>query len=188
MLKWILHKMTERMSQEFNYDNTYLHEVIDVSAVAGLRFLGLPMLSQMKGPNLELWAGSALGSVLDGDCGPCAQLVVDDALMAGVPSQKLRGCLEGNIEAAGDVGLGFRFSQAAIADTESLTDLREEIIDRFGKLALVSASYAAASSRAYPVLKRGLGHGDLCQKIDLDGHKLVVKGALSQNFDQREVV
>ena len=74
MIKWMLHAMARRMTEETGYDNTYLHEIIDTSTSAALKFLGLPMLSQTKGPNVELWAGAALGSVLDGDCGPCAQL------------------------------------------------------------------------------------------------------------------
>ena len=183
MLKWFLHKMTERMSTETGYDNTYLHEIINVSGTAALRFLGLPMLSQMRGSNKEIWAGSALGSVLDGDCGPCAQLVLDAAVDAGVDVAKLKACLKGDLEAAGDVGLGFKFALAAIADAPELNDYREEIMSKSGQLAVISASYAAATSRAYPVMKRGLGHGDLCQKLDLGGEQLAVKGNLSQSLN-----
>lgn len=183
MLKWLLHKMTERMSAETGYDNTYMHEIINVSAGAGLRFIGLPLLSQMKGPNVDVWAGSALGSVLDGDCGPCAQLVLDEAVASGVNPGQLKACIKGDLGEAGDVGLGFRFARAAIADQAELAGLREEIAQRFGQLAVIAASYAAATSRAYPVLKRGVGHGDLCQKLDLAGEQLVVKGGLSQSLD-----
>ncbi len=179
MINWILHKLFNRISNAYNYDTTYLHEVTDISTTAALRYFGLPMLSQMKGPNLELWAGSSLGSVLDGDCGPCAQLVIDSAVHAGVSTRNLRACLEGDFDSAGDVGLGFRFAIAAIEDSPELEDLRQEVLEAFGKEAMVSASYAAATSRAYPVLKRGMGHGHLCQKLELNGQPINVRGGLS---------
>lgn len=181
MLKWLLHKLTRRMSEEYSYDNTYLHEIIDISSTAGIRFLGLPLLSQMKAPNAALWAGAALGSTLDGDCGPCAQLVLDEAVRQGVSARDLEACLTGNLTAAGDVGLGFAFAEAAINDSETLAELREEIISRSGRHALVSVAYATAASRAYPVLKRAMGHGSVCQRLTLGDHQLEVKGKLGQS-------
>ena len=186
MIKWLLHKMAQRMTEQTGYDNTYLHEIIDVSNSAALKFLGLPMLSQTKGPNVELWAGAAMGSVLDGDCGPCAQLVLDEAVMIGVPPEKLRACLQGKLIEAGDVGLGYRFANASIHDLGGLEELRNEIVERFGPTALIAASYTSATSRAYPVLKRGLGHGDVCQKLTLGGETLSVNGSLTHQGPERK--
>lgn len=182
MIKTLLHALTRRMSEQYDYDNTYLHEIIDVSAIAGMRFMGLPMLSQMQGPNVEVWAGAALGSVLDGDCGPCAQLILDQAVASGVPAEKLKALLEGDIKGA--LGLGYRFAEAAIADKPELSALRQTIQEHYGDLAVIAAAYAAASARAYPVLKRGLGHGDMCQRLKLAGESLVVRGGLSQTVAQ----
>lgn len=175
MLKWILHKLFTRMGVVYNYDTTYLHEVTDISAGAALRYFGLPMLSQMRGPSVEVWAGASLGSVLDGDCGPCAQLVVDNSISAGVSAEALRACLRGEYEQAGDVALGFRFANAAIHGTEELDELREAIVSKHGKKALISAAYTSAAARAFPVLKRGLGYGNLCQRLEVDGETVPVK-------------
>lgn len=180
MLDWLIHKAISSWSRSYNYDATYLHEIADVSSAAALRFMGLPLLSQMQQPSPALWAGAALGSVLDGDCGPCAQLIVDDAVRAGVDTGLLHACLAGRYDEAGPVGLGFRFAVAAMADTSDLDSTREEIERTYGQLAVISVSYAAASCRAYPVLKRGLGHGALCQKIELDGASLNVAGRLGR--------
>jgi len=162
------------MGAAYNYDIAYMHEVTDVSAGAALRYFGMPMLSQMRGPSVEVWAGASLGSVLDGDCGPCAQLVIDNSISAGVSAAALQACLRGDTDEAGAVGLGYRFAYAAIQGSIELEDLRQEISDNYGKEALISAAYVSAVARAFPVLKRGLGHGYLCQKLEVGGKTVSV--------------
>ncbi|WP_240336822.1 hypothetical protein [Tropicibacter sp. Alg240-R139] len=95
------------------------------------------------------------------------QLIVDMALEVAVPADQLALCLEGNAPAAGNVGLGFRFSQAAIENAPELEELRTEIEKRFGPSAVTAASFAASSGRIYPVLKRGLGFGQTCSSVQV---------------------
>ena len=178
MLRWLLHKAFERMAKTYDYDMSYMHEVTDISPAAAMRYLGLPMMSQVRGPNVDLWAGASLGSVLDGDCGSCAQLIVDMALEAGAEPDLLRACLTGDMDGACAVGMGYRFALAAISDTAELEGLRSEIAARYGDVALVAVAYASASARAYPVLKRGLGHGGLCQRLEIDGDAVAVHSSL----------
>jgi hypothetical protein len=115
-----------------------------------------------------------LGSTQEGDCGPCVQLIVDMALEMGVPADQLALCLMGNATAAGDVGLGFRFSHAAIENAPELEVLRNEIEDRFGTSAVTAASFAASSGRIYPVLKRGMGFGQSCSKVHIGDEEIQV--------------
>ena len=169
MIRWLLHKVFKKFGDAADYDTTYLHDITDVSTGAALRYLGLPLLSQMRDPVPDVWAGAALASVLDGDCGPCVQLVVNNALDARVDPARIRACLTREFESAGDVGLGFRFAEAAIQDREELVSLRDEIIGKHGQKAVISASYAAATGRAYPVMKRGLGYGHVCRAVSVNG-------------------
>ena len=179
MLKWILHTMTRKFERAYDYDGTYMHEIVDLSAGAGLRLSALPFMSGYRdGAPAELWAGAALASSLDGDCGPCAQLTVDFALEAGVRPAALRACLAGEYEEAGLAGLGFRFARAAIADDPETEVLRSQIVQRFGRRALVAVAFATATSRAYPVLKRAMGHGAACQRLDFgEGPSVAVRQA-----------
>jgi hypothetical protein len=84
-----------------------------------------------------------------------------------VAADQISLCLQGKAQSAGDVGLGFRFAQSAIANGPELEDLRQEIESRFGAAAVVAASFAASSGRIYPVLKRGLGYGQACSLVTL---------------------
>ena len=179
MLKWILHRMTRKFERAYDYDGTYMHEIIDSSAGAGLRLSALPFISGYRdGAPAELWAGAALASTLDGDCGPCAQLTVDFAIEAGVHPAALRACLAGEYEKADLAGLGFRFARAAISDDPETDTLRSEIVRRFGQRALVAVSFATASARAYPVLKRAMGHGAACRRLEVgEGPAVAVRQA-----------
>ena len=143
------------------------------------RLSAFPLISQYRGPKRgqKVWVGAILASSLDGDCGPCAQLTLDMALEAGAPEEELRACLQGDAEHAGDIGLGFRFAQAAIASDVEADALGAEIKLKYGQQAVVAAAFAAASGRMYPVLKRGLGHGAACQKLRIGISEFPVKKA-----------
>lgn len=176
MIRELLKIGFRRFGARYNYDTAYMTHIADTSTKAGLRLSALPFYSQFRGPKeaINVWAGAILGSTLDGDCGPCVQLVVDMALEAGVDADQLALCLQGKVMEAGDVGLGFRFSRAAIADAPDNADLRREIETRFGSEAVVAASFAASSGRTYPVLKRGLGFGQTCQRVNIKNEAMPV--------------
>jgi hypothetical protein len=169
MFRWLLHFATRRMENTTNYDATYMHDVIDTSTSAALKLAALPFLSQHRDiAPLSLWYGAALASVLEGDCGPCAQLIVDSGLKDGVDPAVLSALVARDLVAAGpEASLGFHFAEAVMADSENCENLRQEIEDQYGKRALIAVAYATAFSRTYPVLKRGLGYGRTCQRIKI---------------------
>lgn len=166
----------KRFGLRYDYDTSYMSHVANTSTSAGVRLSLLSLYSQFRGPQMaqNVWAGAMLGSTQEGDCGPCVQLIVDMALESGVPADQIASCLQGEAKAAGDVGLGFRFSHAAIANAPELEDLREEIEARFGASAVVAASFAASSGRLYPVLKRGLGFGQTCSLVAVEDEAIQV--------------
>ncbi|TCL00535.1 hypothetical protein BXY66_3178 [Shimia isoporae] len=171
MIRAVLHAGARAFGRKYAYDTDYMHEVIDTSVGAGLALTLFPMLSQHRGPQVAraVWFGALLASTLDGDCGPCGQLVVDMALEQGVSADHLLAAIEARFSDAGDVGLGFQFAQQAIARSYDANEFADTIRARFGDHALVAASFAAATGRFYPVFKRGLGQGHACQRIDVGG-------------------
>jgi len=174
MIKWFLRKGVQAFGKKYKYDVGYMMEVINASTAAGLRLSTLPLVSQYQHPKkaIGVWAGAAFASTLDGDCGPCAQLIADMSIEAGIPPSKLRMCVEGQAAKAGDVGLGFRYAQAAISASPETSKLLMEIEALYGRKAVVSAAFAAASGRFYPVLKRALGENASCARLQL-GDSLV---------------
>lgn len=181
MLKMLLRNRLRAFERRYDYDAAYMREILEISPKALLALQGLSRISGYRGPASEIWAGALLASSLDGDCGPCAQLVVDLALEAGVDANRLRAAIRRDFAAAGDVGLGFRFAEAAIHDAPETGVLRDEIAAEHGEDAMVAAAFAAMSGRAYPVLKRALGHGQACQALRIgDGPALIAAKAATE--------
>lgn len=168
MIKWLLRRAAHAFGRTHDYDVSYMLHVIDTSAGAGTRLSAFPLISQYRGPKAaaQVWAGAIFASTLEGDCGPCAQLVVDMAAKAGVDPAALKHCFEGDPNLAGDVGLGFRFAMAAIRGDLEIDDLHAQIEQKYGRRAVIAAAFAAGSGRFYPVFKRGLGYGHACQQLE----------------------
>lgn len=167
MIGWFMHRGVRKFADHYDYDASYMHEVIDVSTVAAQAMMGMTKMSQFRGPRAarDVWVGSMLASTLEGDCGPCAQLVVDMALEAGVDASDLQACIEGRAPQGSDLELGYKFAQASISGDLIADELRGEIKAKYGDEAVVSAAFSAAIGRSYPVLKRGLGHGLACTRL-----------------------
>lgn len=166
MIRRFLQNAARSFGRKYRYDVSYMLDTIDVSRSAGIRLLMFPWIVGHRGPKAagEVVLGASLASTLDGDCGSCAQLVVDMGLNAGVPPARMRACVEGKAD-AGDLGLGRDFARAAIDGDPDVDRLADIIRRTYGAEALVAASFAAASGRFYPVFKRGLGHGATCARL-----------------------
>lgn len=171
MIKWLLRRGARAFGKSYDYDVTYMLDVINHSTGAGMRLSAFPLFSQYRGPKAaqQIWVGAIFASTLEGDCGPCAQLVVDMAIEAGADPADLKLCFEGDPHRAGHVGLGFRFAMAAILGKLEVDALQAEIEGKFGRRAVIAASFAAATGRFYPVFKRGLGYGHACHRLEFDG-------------------
>ncbi|MEX0367926.1 MAG: hypothetical protein AB3N22_17805 [Ruegeria sp.] len=171
MIRAFLHSGTRRFAKQFNYDAQYQHDMINTDPRAGARMALFQMISNYAGPASahHVRMGAMVGSAVEGDCGPCAQLTVDMALAYGARAADIQASLNGAPDAAGDFGLGYQFAWAAIRGDDVLDDLRDQIARVHGPRAVIAASFAAAFTRTYPVLKRGMGHGKLCQRLDVNG-------------------
>lgn len=176
MMRAVLHSGTRRFAKQFDYDATYQHDIINLDAGAGVRLAMFQMISNYAGPKSahHVRMGALVGSAVEGDCGPCAQLTVDMALAYGARAADIQASLNGAPEATGDFGLGYRFAWAAIRGDDTLDNLRNQIEAAHGPRAVIACSFAAAFTRTYPVLKRGMGHGKLCQRLDVNGTSITL--------------
>jgi hypothetical protein len=99
-------------------------------------------------------------------------------LREGVDPAQLAAVLAGDEATQSEpVKLGVRFARASIAHDLAADELRDEIVKRWGKRALVSLAFAITSARIYPTLKYALGHGKACQRVVVDGKPIAVSRA-----------
>jgi hypothetical protein len=179
MLKRFLHARIRAMAGSYSYDAAYMHEILDASLIAFLKFSLFQIMSMHRDQvPKDTWYAARLAAALSEDCGPCSQLVVDMALRDGVASSAIAALLRDDMGGAGaDASLGFRYGRAVAQNSIDCTALAEETEKRFGKRGLVSLDFAVACSRVYPTLKRGLGHGAACTKITVSNETIAMKRA-----------
>lgn len=173
MFKIILSKMIKKFESHYDYDASYMHDINSVSASATTRLMMLSGMTSYSGSNKSVWGGAALAATLHGDCGPCAQLVIDRLIEQGLDAKQLTACINKDWLTAADTGLGFRFAQATICNTEDLELLRGDILKKHGDTALIAASFATVSYPVYPLLKRALGSAKACQKLLIGEYQAV---------------
>jgi hypothetical protein len=172
MIRAFFSRWLDTFEREFNYDATYMRELLDSGGVATFfKFSLLPSLGHGKRAPKDAMAAVGILGTLSEDCGPCTQLGIDLATKSGVQPEVLRAILAGDTAAMGaDAALAYDFAQAVLErDMERADPLRDEIVRRWGKAALVDLSLALTTSRMYPTLKYGLGYGKTCSKVVVDG-------------------
>ncbi len=171
MLKALLHKQIRAFERQWGYDSAYMHELIEASPWAAIRFgLGASLGHGRDAPAEAIAAAGILGTLAE-DCGPCTQLGVDMATAHGMPAAVLRAILAGDEAGMGETAaLGYRFARAVLdRDLERSDAAREEIVRRWGRKAVVSLSCAVMAARMYPTIKYGLGHGKTCSRVIVAG-------------------
>lgn len=167
MLKWLARRRLDAFEQAFDYDVTYMREMLDTSWSGFMRFSAVAKLAAFRqGVPADAWHAAKLVGTIAEDCGPCTQLGVRISEAAGVPSAVLRGVLTDDESLMGrDVTLAAHFARAAIAHDPAADELREQIVERWGERGLLSLALAMSATRIYPAVKYALGHGKACSRV-----------------------
>jgi hypothetical protein len=171
MITWALHKTIRKFERDWNYDASYMHELIDASPRAAWLFTRATALGKFRRDvPLDAWCAAGITAVRHEDCGPCTQLAVTMAERAGVSADTLRAVLSDDPAAMPpDVGLVWRFTRATLAHDAAADDYRAIIVERWGRRALVSVTFAITAARIYPTVKYALGHGKTCTRVVVAG-------------------
>jgi hypothetical protein len=171
MIKWVLRKAIDKFERDWNYDASYIREMIDVSPRAAWLFSRVTALGQFRRDvPIEAWCTAGITAVRHEDCGPCTQLAVTMAERAGVSPEVLRAVLADDPRAMPpDAALAWRFTRATLAHDAAADDYREVIVERWGRRALVSLAFAITAARIYPTVKYALGHGKACMRVVVGG-------------------
>jgi hypothetical protein len=100
------------------------------------------------------------------------------ALRDGVDGKVLAAVLsKDDAQLPEQVLLTVKFARASLAHDIAADELRDEIVKRWGKRALISLGFAIVSARIYPTLKYALGHGKTCTRVVVDGKPVAVARA-----------
>jgi hypothetical protein len=179
MLHWFIKRKLKNFERQYDYDMSYVHDMVDTDLGAAMRFSKLEgMTSYRKDVPMDAWFAAKIAATLHEDCGPCTQLVVNMAEQAGVHPKTLRAILAGDSNEMGEAAsLGYTFAQAVMAHDLAANSLREQVLARWGKRALLSLAFGIATSRLYPTIKYATGHGLACVRVSVNGQETKVSRA-----------
>jgi len=178
MLKAIMSAAIDRFEKRYDYDATYVRDLLEASPKALRAFQGVRALSGFEegAPPAALAAARIVATVVE-DCGPCVQIAVKLGEEAHVPAEVLRGILAGDQDRMGpDASLVYRFAKASLArDMETTDPLREAVLERWGPKGLSAIALAMAAVRVYPTIKYAMGHGKTCSRVQVGGEAATVR-------------
>jgi len=171
MIRWALRRAIGKFERNWNYDASYMRDIIDASPRAAWLFSRVIALGQFRRDlPLDVWYTAGLTAVRHEDCGPCTQLAVTMAERAGVSPAVLTAVLTDNPDAMPpDVALVWKFTRATLAHDATADQYREGIVKHWGRRALVSLAFAITAARIYPTVKYALGHGKACMRVLVGG-------------------
>ncbi|HSW12918.1 MAG TPA: hypothetical protein VLI06_08780 [Solimonas sp.] len=176
MLKAIIKTQIARFERAYDYDMSYARDLLATDLRAMLIFNRvMPLAQYRRDLPVDAWYAAKLVGAMSEDCGPCTQLVVRMAEQAGVPAQTLRAIVGRRPEQlSAEAQLAYRFAEASLAHSLEADPLREEILRRWGRRALVSIGFALVSARIFPTLKYALGYGKTCVRVEVGGQSQAV--------------
>ena len=169
MFRWFLRWRVARFERAWNYDASYLREMIDADPRAMLAFGKAQAIGgYRKDVPPAVWAAAGLVAVMSEDCGPCTQLGIDMAERGGVDPAVLRAIVARDFAAMpAEVALAVRFSEATLSHAPEADEPRDEVVRRFGQRGLISLAFAMLAGRMYPTVKYALGHGHACMRLTM---------------------
>jgi alkylhydroperoxidase family enzyme len=159
-------KMLQGFGRHYDYDVSYLEELLDTSADAFRAFeAAMPMARVKKVAPTEAVFIAKIAAMRAQDCGPCTELTLKMAREAGLAEPVIQGALRG--------GKGLTAEQREIHDYAVGVALNEELDpellprlqERLGREAIAEIAVNILATKLYPTLKRALGHAKSCSLI-----------------------
>ena len=175
MIRFFARHGLRQFSRRYNYDTAYLEHLLDTNLWAFLKFSAVKLVSgHHSGIPPSPWFAASIRAAMFEDCGPCAQLVCDMALEAGVERDVVQNVISADLQQLpGDIALVVSFTEMVLARDMRADELREQIKQRWGEDGLISLAFTISSTRVYPSLKYVLGHGHACSRLQIKEHYVI---------------
>ena len=186
-MRWLFRRMLSAFERQWNYDASYLRDIIDASPRAAWRFMNAARLGNFRRDvPIEALVAAGITAVRSEDCGPCTQLGTAMAERQGVRPDVLRAILTDDVAAMPDeVALAWRFTKAVLAHDPAADEYRNVIRERWGPRAVVSLAFAITTARIYPTVKYAMGHGKTCTRVVVAGAPVAIDRELTSKAWER---
>ncbi|MFO1241001.1 MAG: hypothetical protein U1E64_11675 [Sphingomonadaceae bacterium] len=109
----------------------------------------------------DLFHMTRIAATLVEDCGPCALVAAEGAVRDGVDSELVNAALKAD-PPDGDLKTAFIFGAAIARQSIEAFTIGDAIEEAYGRTVRLELAMTAATVRAYPAMKRGLGLSKAC--------------------------
>ncbi len=127
----------------------------------------MPITMHRHDTPADLFHMARIGATLIEDCGPCAMTAAQGALGDGVSRDLVNAALSAT-PPDGELKTAFAFGQAIATQSAEALALGDAIEASFGRATRLELAITAATVRAYPAMKRGLGLTTSCAITKLE--------------------
>jgi hypothetical protein len=149
-------------------ESAYIHEVAAAPGGALEKFKHfMPVTLHRHAAPADLFHMARIGATLVEDCGPCALTAAQGALADGVDRDLVNAALAAS-PPEGDLKTGFVFGAAIAQQSAEALALGDAIEAQYGRAVRLELAMTAATVRAYPAMKRGLGLTTSCAITKLE--------------------
>jgi hypothetical protein len=178
MLKYIYKKKMREFGEEYDYDMSYMEELVDIYPEKASYYVkAMPLASHNGHLPQELYHAIKMRSMQLADCGPCLKLSMTMAERSGLSKEMIGAVLTGDLVGMPRyIQLGWHYAEAVINRTDKMEEYTREIEIEFGKRGLWDASLAVVYGQFYPILKRGLGIAQVCAPVSVLMEELALAG------------
>lgn len=149
-------------------ESAYIHEAAQARGYALEKLQHfMPVTLHRYAAPADLFHVARIGATLVEDCGPCALTAARGALGDGVPRDLVNAALASE-PLGGDRQTAFDLGQAIARQSAEALRLGEAIEANYGRTARFELAMTAATVRAFPGMKRGLGLTTSCSITKLE--------------------
>jgi hypothetical protein len=176
MFNALLERMFRKQEQRTGESADFVRDLYRAAPGGFWRFaLFTPMAQYRRVLPAEALAVAKIAAAHSEDCGPCLQTTVNLATQAGVNDLIIRAAVTGDVAAMDErTGTAYAFARAVCAHDIVSEELRPRLISWWGEAGVAELALTIAASRLFPTLKRGLGHGQTCQRVTVGKETLAV--------------
>jgi len=164
-----LERRLDHQEEQLGESLDWMRHILRRSRRAFRKVVGfMPMADHRAAAPKDVWHVARIAAIRHEDCGPCLQIIVNEAVHDGVAPAIVRAALGNDADALGArLDLTRRFAMAVAAHADEVEDLRQQLVAEIGDDALVDLALTIAGVRVYPTIKRALGYATSCSLVDI---------------------
>lgn len=169
MIAWFAENRIVAAEKEIGESADYMRDIFRVSRPAFWKFaLFRPLSQHRRAASAEAITVAALVGSRSEDCGTCVQITVNIAAKMQVDRAIIQAVLDRAPERLPpDLAEVYRFAEAVVNTETNAAELSGQLKQSLGEETVVDLSLAIATSKLFPVLKRGLGYAVSCSQVEI---------------------